>query len=420
MNGRLPRIELITRVIDQFRRRFNPTSMVVGSTEQTLGERPQISFGRLWNYYLDDPTVQNAVNTFRDQIVGPSFYVTAEDPRAVDLIKEFCDGIDFDNILYDVVGEMLVCGNSFLEMLTPDNLQSLSRVQITSIKKVIRDEVGSPQSIVQEIEGQEIHLDPKNFIHFKLFDVARKPFGIGLFHSLAVPQIIDGELRPSIIDSIARIRDAMVRIFDSYASPRDMYVFENASEQFLQDQAVKIRNMKKGQSFITNKKFDHKEIMIDPRSRFDKYIEFLQTQLELGSQTPAAKLQTTTGYTEASARAVIELVERRIIAIQRKLKRTIEKEVFSRVLLRDGLSIERTGLEFHWGQPEIAEFNTPDVFRAVEIGVISVTEARNILQKSGWELSSEEPEEEESNNGEGEEMDEEELEDAITTAGRSA
>jgi hypothetical protein len=150
--------------------------------------------------------------------------------------------------------------------------------------------------------------------------------------------------------------------------------------------------MKKGESFLTNKKFEHHELTIDPRSRFDKYIEFLQTQLELGSQTPAAKLQTTTGYTEASARAVIELVERRIIGIQRRLKRTIEKEIFERVLIREGLNVERASLELHWGQPDIPEFNIQDVFRAKEIGIISRVETRNILQKSGWELS--EPESE--------------------------
>ena len=220
---------------------------------------------------------------------------------------------------------MLVCGNSFVEMLTPDYLEDLVRVQITTIKRIIRDEYGNTRAIVQEIDGVENYLNPNNFIHFKLFDVNGKPFGIGLFNALVVPQIIDGELRPSIIDSIASIRDSMVRIFEAYESPKDIYIFENASEQFLQEQAQKIKSMKKGQSFITNKRFEHKEITIDPRSRFDKYVEFLQTQLELGSQTPAAKLQITTGYTEASARAVIELVERRAVGMQRRLKRIIKR-----------------------------------------------------------------------------------------------
>jgi hypothetical protein len=385
-------MKLIGRLIDELKRKPNLTSVVVNVTEQAIGERPSVTFAKLWNYYLDDPTIQNAVNTFRDQIVGSGFYVTANNSRAVSIINDFCNGIDFDNILYDIVGEMLVCGNSYVEMLGPTNLQDLERLQITTIKKIIRDRFGRPTHIVQEVDGVEHQLDPKNFIHFRLFDVARRPFGIGLFHALAVPQVIDGENRPSILESVAMIRDSMVRIFDNYSSPKDLYVFENASEQFLQDQATKMRNMKKGESFLTNKKFEHHELTIDPRSRFDKYIEFLQTQLELGSQTPAAKLQTTTGYTEASARAVIELVERRIIGIQRRLKRTIEKEIFERVLIREGLNVERASLELHWGQPDIPEFNIQDVFRAKEIGIISRVETRNILQKSGWELS--EPESE--------------------------
>jgi len=406
-------MQLLARIVEQFRKRPNSTSVVVNLTEQAIGERPTITFAKLWNYYLEDPTVQNAVNTFRDQIVGSGFYVTANNSRAVNIINDFCNGIDFDNILYDIVGEMLVCGNSFGEMLTPINLQDLERVQITTVKKIVRDQFGNPTAIIQEIDGVERKLEPKNFIHFKLFDIARKPFGIGLFHALAVPQLIDGENRPSILESIAKMRDSMLRIFDNYASPKDLYVFEGASEEFLQDQAAKIRGMKKGESFLTNKKFDHHELTIDPRSRFDKYVEFLQTQLELGSQTPAAKLQTTTGYTEASARAVIELVERRIIGIQRRLKRTIEKEIFDRVLIREGLNVERANLELHWGQPEIPEFNIQDLFRAREIGIISNEEARNILQKSGWELSSEAESEEELDDEDLNEM-EREMEEEIS------
>ena len=406
-------MQLVTRLIEQLRKKPSATSVVINQSKQLLGERPNITFAKLWNHYLEDPTIQNAINSFRDHIVGSGFYITANSSRAVKIVNEFCSGVGFDNILYDLVGEMLICGNSFLEMLTPTNLQDLARVQIITVKKIIRDEFGNPKTIVQEIDGVERSLDPKNFIHFKLFDVAREPFGIGLFHALAVPQVIDGEIRSSVLDSISKIRDAMVRIFDNYASPKDMYIFEGASETFLQDQATKIRKMKKGESFLTNKKFEHKEITIDPRSRFDKYIEFLQMQLELGSQTPAAKLQTTTGYTEASARAVIELVERRIIGIQRRLKRTIEKEIFDRVLIREGLNVKRVNLELHWGQPDIPEFKIQDVFKAKEIGIISNEEARNILQKSGWELSTEEPEEELDD----EDLDEieDELEEELTT-----
>lgn len=393
-----------------------PTSIVIGGVKQFVGEKPDITFDQLWKYYLDDPTIQNAINSFRDHIAGSGFYVTANNNRAVNIVNEFCDGIDFDSILYDLVGEMLVCGNSFLEMLTPTMLEDLERVQITTIKKMERDPFGNPVAIIQEIDGIERKLDPNNFIHFKLFDVARKPFGIGLFHALAVPQLVEGEVRPSVLDSWNKIRDAMVTILDSYSSPKDMYVFENASETFLQDQAVKIRNMKKGESFLTNKKFEHHEIKVDPRTRFDAYITGVRTEIELGSQTPAAKLQTTTGYTEASARAVIELVERRIIGIQRKLRRIIEKEIFDRVLLREGLNVQRANLELHWGQPDIPEFNIIDIFRAKELGIISKKEARNILKKSGWELTEmeEEEEEKEEANGESEtELTEEELGDML-------
>lgn len=408
-------IQGISSMVSPFRRFGNDKqhSIVVGNIHRMTGEAPEVTFDKLWNYYLTDPTAQNSVNSIRDYIVGPGFYVTAANQRAVTIINEFCDGVDFDGILYDWVGESLVCGISFLEMLTPDNLQDLKRVDITTIKKIARDAFGEPTAIIQQIDGIERPLDPKNFVSFRLFEVARKPFSIGMLHSLVIPQVVDGEIRPSILQSWNHMRDAMVRILENYSSPKDMFVFENASESFLQDQANKIRNMRKGESFLTNKKFEHHEIKIDPRTRFDSYITSLRTEIELGSQTPAAKLQTTTGYTEASARAVIELVERRIMAIQRKLRRIIERQIFDRVLLAAGLNPARARVELHWGQPDVPEFSLDDVLKAANTTIegkplITWQEARRIFKKSGWELTEHNVAEEEPS-----QVSEQELEDAV-------
>lgn len=386
----------------QTKKKLEPAAIVVGPTKRAVGEFPEITFLTLYNYYLTDPTIQNAVNTFRDQIVGESFYVTGKDQNAIGIIEDFIDGINFDSLLYDIVGDMLVTGNCFVEMITPDNIQDLEILQIITVRKLMRDEFGNPLKIIQLIEGLQYELDPRNFIHFKLFDVARRPFAIGLFHSLAVPQIIDGELRPSVIDASVRMRDSMIRIIDNYASPKDMYTFENASEQFLQDQAVKIRNMKKGESFITNKKFDHKELTIDPRSRFDSYINFIKMQVELGIQSGIIKLQTAHDFTYASAEATKELLDMRVSGIQRRLKHTIQNEIFNRLLIQSNIDPQTAGIELHWGKPTEPEFSVQDVLKAVELSVtaeqnglpplLSMKEARKILQKSGWELQEEEAE----------------------------
>lgn len=407
-------LHLLTHLPTRIRKKS--TSVVVSETNRFFGERPDVSFADLWSYYVSDPTAQNSVNATRDYIVGSGFYVTAQTPRAINIINEFCDGTDLYGILYDWVGESLVCGLSLLEMLTPSNLQDLKRVDMTTIKKIQRDPFGEPMAIIQEVDGTERKLDPANFIPFRLFEVARRPFSIGMLHSLALPQLVDGKVRPSIFDSWNILRDAMIRILDNYSDPKVMYVFENASETFLQDQAEKIKNMEKGEKFLTNKKFEFHELKIDPRTRFDGYVTSIRTEIELGSQTPAAKLQTTTGYTEASARAVIELVERRIMAIQRKLKRIIEKEIFDRILLSSGINPERARVELHWGQPEIPEFELDDVLKAASTIVegrplIGWEEARNILKKSGWELTETQEQVEQSTI----EITKEELEEELTT-----
>jgi len=58
----------------------------------------------------------------------------------------------------------------------------------------------------------------------------------------------------------------------------------------------------------------------------------LINQFYLGLQTPLPKLFTTPGFTQASATAALELAERKVLALQRFLKRIVEKEIFIPVL----------------------------------------------------------------------------------------
>ncbi len=73
------------------------------------------------------------------------------------------------------------------------------------------------------------------------------------------------------------------------------------------------------------------------QGRFDAYIEHIWNQYILGLQTPLPKLFTTPGFTEASAKAAIEVVERKVQAIQRFVKRIVERQIFVSVVSQAGI-----------------------------------------------------------------------------------
>jgi len=107
----------------------------------------------------------------------------------------------------------------------------------------------------------------------------------------------------------------------------------------------------------------------------------------LGLQTPIPRLFTTPGFTEASSRAALEAAERKVMSIQRFLKRIVEADVLNPVLRKAGFSPIEARVRLNWGQPEKPDLQISDMLAAYEKGVISNEELRNMLIKAGWELA---------------------------------
>lgn len=257
-----------------------------------------------------------------------------------------------------------------------------------------------PGNVIQQLDGEDTPIPYEDIAQFKLFEISRSFFGIGLFHSLAVPQYEQNNELLSILDDMQKLREAFPRIIKRYASPVAVYTYPGEEEATIHEEGLKFKQAKQGQAIFTNKLFDYKELTLDPRSRFDRYIDLIQFWYEMGTQTPAAKLQTTPGFTEASARAALELVERRIRGIQEDKKTMIDEEIITPYLIGEGFKPEDANVEFHFGQPDIPEFNLADVFKAAETIVegkplLTWKEARKSLAKI-FEIDPEDEIEEES------------------------
>jgi len=106
----------------------------------------------------------------------------------------------------------------------------------------------------------------------------------------------------------------------------------------------------------------------------------------LGLSTPLPKLFTAPGFTEASANVAVKVDEKRVMALQRLLKRTVERELFIPVLAKAGFNPAKAKVRLNWGVPEKPEYTISDVLKAYEDGAISRFEVRKILKNFGWPL----------------------------------
>ena len=119
-------------------------------------------------------------------------------------------------------------------------------------------------------------------------------------------------------------------------------------------------------------------------------------QFYLGCETPLPRLFSTPGFTEASARAALDLQDMLIRPVQRYIKRQVEKEIFENVVTQSGFDPTKAKVRLNFGTPETPEL-IADLIKAAELGLVRAEEFRKNAVKFGWELWDSSPQPNQSN-----------------------
>ncbi len=357
-----------------------------------LSEYPEITFREYVEAYEKDPEVAAAVDFLTHQVVGPGFHTESKDPEAKRLVDEFNRVVGLDSILLDVVRELILAGNSFLRVVRRNGFMvGLARIRLTSVSRARIDRgTGRPISYIIVEDGAEKELPGGEVIHFAWNKLDSQVFGSGLIRQLLEPKPINYRGRTIYSDGVLRAKWRMewimTRILEKYVS-RSIYVFKDVGDEELSERVIpKLNQLEPGQDFVTNREVEIREVKVDPRAKFEAYIEYLHNQLLSGLRTPVVKLFTTPGFTEASARAAVEAAEHHVRAIQRYVKRVVESEIFGRLLEERGLDPESSAVRLNWGIPERPELRFGDIHAAYVSGGMTREEYRGILRKLGWPL----------------------------------
>jgi len=367
---------------------------------EVYGETPTVSFSDLISAYLRDPACKAFVDFLADQAVGMGLYTTvnpeyARAEEAKRVVDEFNEAVNLDGLLQIGAREVVACGNSFWEKIEPSRLEQLRILPLTSVEKIVRDQYGKVQGYRQTASYGGKTLQPERIIHFKWNTVNGEAFGTGALRVLLEQLSFNGETRMSFLEMKARIEKTMPEIFEKYAGPDELWLFPGVSADKLAEYQRLIKSKPKaGARFVYDRAdADIKTVAVDPRARYEAYVDHILNQVYLGGQTPLPKLFTTPGFTEASARAALEIAERKVMALQRFIKRIVEREIYVPVIQQAGLDPKLADCRLAWGMEEKPEINVADIVRLAEVSATSGVqyirpeEVRNILVKIGFELT---------------------------------
>ena len=374
------------------------------------GEPKVVTFSDVMTAYTRDPSCKAFVDFLADRAVGMGFYTTVNEEyeqaeKAKQVVDEFNETVNLDGLLQIGAREVVASGNSFWLKIEPEHLENLKILPLTGFdnpKAVVRDRYGEVTGYNYAYGDVKTSFPPEKIIHLKWNPVDFSAFGTGVLQVLLTELAFNGEKRMSFLEMKARIERIMPEIFEKYAGPDELWVFAGASDEKLAEYQRLIKSKPKaGAKFVYNKaEADVKTVAVDPRARYEFYVDHILNQVYLGGQTPIPKLLTTPGFTEASANAAIEVAERHVMALQRFIKRVVEREIFAPVMQQAGFDPKEAGCRLNWGMEEKPEIKLEDIVRLAEISAttgiqyVRPDEVREMLIKMGVELT--EPEETES------------------------
>jgi len=357
-------------------------------------------FRKRFEYFVKDPDTYTAVMSLTSFIVGPGFHVSG-DERAVKLVNRFNRVVGMDQILFRAVCEMLWAGNSFwIRVYDGSRLTNLKHIPLTSITAIHRDDSRIVALEFQTITGQVLKLDSESLVHFYLIKHGGEVLGSPINRPLTEPRMVYDPDRnawyqiPSYYDIKWSMEWAMWRVLMKYP-PRHIYRFPRIGGEAQREYAEKIKSMLPGEDIVTNQEVDVIQVKMDPRARFDAYIEYLDNKVTLGLMTSVLRLFTKPGFTEASAKEANRLQDNLINAIQRNVKRIVEREIYEPLLRSHGLDPNENPVRFNWGIPEKPRIELEDInrFYATPPHVepaLSRDEVRRMLRSLGFPIMVEE------------------------------
>jgi hypothetical protein len=375
-------------------------------------ETADIPLADVMQLYERDPTCKSSIDLLAASTVGMGFYTTVDEnyekaSQAKDVIDEFNESINLDGLLNDMAVRLIGCGNNFWLKLTPNRLSECVLMPDDSIQKIGLTMVPGFK-LPHKVEGYMLSskywgdsrdglLKSEGVLHWHMHQNVFSGFGVGLLQVLlhvlrTGPK--DDDKRPAYAWMKAKIERIMPKVFEKYAGPDVLVGLPKASEDTLTkfQNTIKTRPEEGAWLFYTGAdknggpNVSINPVQLDPRARFEYYIDHIINQFYLGCETPLPRLFSTPGFTEASANAALELQDMLIKPVQRYVKRQVEREIFAPVLSQSGLDPVKAKVRLNWGSSETPAVVVADLLKAAEQGLIRQEEFRKNVTKFGWQL----------------------------------
>ena len=341
------------------------------------GKPQPADYAKFYEYYKTHPLVKSSVDSLAGMVAGVGFYTTVDNPddqaqvKAKNLVDEFNRQNNLDELLLETVKDMLITGNSFWEKIFDKNgkLIRVKRLPTTKIK-VVRDRFGDITKYVQQTTLDYIEFKPDEITHFKWNGIDLSGYGVGIVEPIS-----------TFLEFDKKNMENMVEVVYKTAYPIPIFTFKTKTD--LENFINILKQRQPGDPILTVGEISPTIIQVDSRIRFGEFIESVERKLFEGMRAPL--LSWLRNATEASAKVMLECVDRDVKAMQRYIKRKIEGEIWKPLL--EAYSLKNVHVKLNWGFPKsgLEDLRIKDLvdLAKADVGILSRNQVIKILQMMG-------------------------------------
>lgn len=376
-----------------------------------FGKTLKPTFEDITNYYFSDPTAKAAVDELGESTAGHGMEITGKNESAVRTATDFCETIELDELNLEWAKELWAVGNVLFQLLdpAPQKIRAVTPIPISTIKRIYAEADGTITAFDQQIEGRtakKLDTADGSYVFWRWNRFNRRMTGVGLLECL----LRDGmgyywedssgktyfAARPSFQQSLERMEDSMRKAVEKY-TPKYTYKFLGFKDTDMTAHKAAIESSRPEDDLllsVPNK--DHQDIVMqvlstDPRNKLEPFIQHFVNARTLALQTPVLQLFIEAGFTEASARQAVAVLDRKIEAMQRFMRRNIEGTIIKPyVMQQERLTLDEyklADLNVNWKQIDKPKMSSGELIQILQLSATSGTqyitpeEARKILAK---------------------------------------
>lgn len=336
-----------------------------------------------FNAYMDHDLVRLYVDDLVEAAVGQGFYTTTEEeyPNKKDSPKyhvdQFNQHFDLDNLLPNICRITLIAGFCPVETKLVRNLEksSLAIVDPRTIdwhkNKGVEAKLGKIIRVHQKVNEKVNIIESSDLAWFNYSQVGTNPLGNSFVRGLI-----------ELINILNDATDDVKKILKRYIAPLGVW----KTTQTVDNMKRAVLERDPGQDiFIGNMRRDDVEnpnvpmfFTVDPRVPFWDFIEYLDRRIY--SYSRANNLWYVRNATQASAKEMDDIVSRHIGAIQRDMRRPVEKYWYKPYVDLKGYS-EVPKIAFGYEQTGIEDIDISTIItELIKMGYLTDTQAMAILK----------------------------------------